>query len=391
LIADFVQPQLQRLSITQPHTPNVWFSHDELVTHSHFPPHFNYPLKHTTPHSSQQPTSHSQQHTTHTPDAPSKPTISTSHKPPRIKGDLRDVHPVFAAVSTQTRGKERETPKRKKLSTTKKIVLKEKQEKREKEQSINANHPSSETDQNKDTINKELETISQKEENQQPSNPLPRQAFTPTPPHLRLPHFLPSKEVTLPPTLSLPSLPSSVLTPYLPDSTQSPSVSTQQITTTTQIRPYITHTLSPEIDSLAYEFITSLHQFEINKKKALGKNTLKFKKRLVAGLKEVAKKLSVNKLKFVIASPNIQEITSEGGLNDQVGAIVRACNAQEVPLAFALSRKKLGTAVGRNIRISIIGVIYYDGADELYSRLAELVRRAVVCNDSNDHTPAARI
>jgi hypothetical protein len=229
------------------------------------------------------------------------------------------VHPVFAAASTQTRGKEREIPKKKKLSVTKKIVLKERQERKEKEKEQNGESPvNATTDGSKECDN--TLRIAQKEENQPTKPPLlpQRQAIPSTPPRLLLPHFLPHKDTSPSPQHSpLPSPQPEQFQFYSPHCTAHsvppyqhisslPTLEPHHQTTPAHsLRPYITHKQLPELDSLAYQFISTLHQFEVNKKKALGKNSLKFKKRLVAGLREVSKKLDVHKVKCVIASPSI--------------------------------------------------------------------------------------
>jgi hypothetical protein len=51
--------------------------------------------------------------------------------------------------------------------------------------------------------------------------------------------------------------------------------------------------------------------------------------------------------KVVIISPNIEQGPSEGGLDSRVQAILTDCRAFGVPIVFALSRNKLGKAVGK--------------------------------------------
>ena len=306
-MVDFLQPKLQLLSVNQlDNNPN--------------------PILDTQHHA----------HSLH--NTYSTPTKGTQH---------RDVHPVFSAVSTQTRGKEREIPKKKKLSVTKKIVLKERQERKDNQSKDYKTWPESSVDDTQETeSNSQPQGITAQRrgeiQHEQISNVnVIKQPIPSIPPHLLLPHFLPRKTD---PSASPPISPSQQFPHYTPhqlshfqqinaltsDSYQQTYVThphlqnaiQAQLQSTWQqpkgdgnppvadrvqsfVRPYITNRQTKELDELAFVFISTLHQFEVNKKKALSKNPLKFKKRLVAGIKEVSKKLSVHKLKCVIASPSI--------------------------------------------------------------------------------------
>lgn len=51
--------------------------------------------------------------------------------------------------------------------------------------------------------------------------------------------------------------------------------------------------------------------------------------------------------KMIIVCPNIEEGPSEGGLDSKVSEILRDCRNLGVPIVFALSRNRLGKAVGK--------------------------------------------
>jgi ribosomal protein L7Ae-like RNA K-turn-binding protein len=63
------------------------------------------------------------------------------------------------------------------------------------------------------------------------------------------------------------------------------------------------------------------------------------------------------KLKFVIIAPNIDPGGGDGGLDSQVKDVVDAAREAEIPLIFALSRKKIGQALGSVFRPSIVGFV----------------------------------
>ena len=58
--------------------------------------------------------------------------------------------------------------------------------------------------------------------------------------------------------------------------------------------------------------------------------------------REVAKAVRLRKVRTVIVAPNIEQIESEGGLDDLLASILAQAQQTQIPVVFALSRKKLG-------------------------------------------------
>ena len=58
--------------------------------------------------------------------------------------------------------------------------------------------------------------------------------------------------------------------------------------------------------------------------------------------REVAKAVKLRKAKTVVVAPNIEQIESEGGLDDLLGSILKQAEEHGLPVVFALSRKKMG-------------------------------------------------
>lgn len=50
----------------------------------------------------------------------------------------------------------------------------------------------------------------------------------------------------------------------------------------------------------------------------------------------------MRKVQAVVVAPNIEQIESEGGLDDLLASILEQAEQNAVPVVFALSRKKLG-------------------------------------------------
>lgn len=58
--------------------------------------------------------------------------------------------------------------------------------------------------------------------------------------------------------------------------------------------------------------------------------------------REVAKAVKLRRAKTIVVAPNIEQIESEGGLDDLLGNILSQAEAAGLPVVFALSRKKMG-------------------------------------------------
>ena len=56
----------------------------------------------------------------------------------------------------------------------------------------------------------------------------------------------------------------------------------------------------------------------------------------------MAKAIKLQKAKTVIVTPNIEQIETEGGLDDLLASILVQAEKLQCPVVFALSRKKLG-------------------------------------------------
>ena len=106
----------------------------------------------------------------------------------------------------------------------------------------------------------------------------------------------------------------------------------------------------------------------------------KSKRRYVCGLREVKKHVLLKHLKCVIVPPNLQRIQSpgnsndvkhfglevsfiEGGIDDTLDSIIESAKEQEVPLVFALNRRRLAFILKKKFNIGCIGIISCAGAE----------------------------
>lgn len=142
-----------------------------------------------------------------------------------------------------------------------------------------------------------------------------------------------------------------------------------------KFRDYCTQMLSKDVDECVTALLKELVRFQ---DRLYQKDPMKarMKRRIVMGLREVLKHLKLRKVKCVIISPNCERSQSKGGLDEALHAIIDTCREQEVPFVFALSRKALGRCVNKAVPVSLVGIFNFDGAQDLYHKMIELSSEA---------------
>lgn len=144
-----------------------------------------------------------------------------------------------------------------------------------------------------------------------------------------------------------------------------------------KFREYCDHVLTKEINNLTYNLLVTLQKFQ---DRVYHENPIKYKqkRRYILGLREVLKHLKLKRLKAVIIAPNIERISAKGGLDDYLGSIISICNEQQLPKIFAMNRHVLGRVIKKLAPVSVIGIFDYDGAHEIFKELIDLVQLAKV-------------
>ena len=71
-------------------------------------------------------------------------------------------------------------------------------------------------------------------------------------------------------------------------------------------------------------------------------------------------------IKCVILAPNLE---TGGAVDKKVQEIIDMGQEKGVLLVFALNRRKLGKALGKTVKVSIVGVQNMDGANQEYKQL----------------------
>ncbi|XP_068594462.1 selenocysteine insertion sequence-binding protein 2 [Brachionichthys hirsutus] len=142
-----------------------------------------------------------------------------------------------------------------------------------------------------------------------------------------------------------------------------------------KFRDYCSQMLSKDVDECVTALLKELVRFQ---DRLYQKDPMKarMKRRIVMGLREVLKNLKLRKIKCVVISPNCERIQSKGGLDEALYTIIDTCREQGVPFVFALSRKALARCIKKAVPVSVVGIFNYDGAQDFYHKMIELSSEA---------------
>jgi len=102
-------------------------------------------------------------------------------------------------------------------------------------------------------------------------------------------------------------------------------------------------------------------------------------RRFVIGLKEVSRRTKQSKVECLIIAPDIEGDVNSGGLDDRMRELLASAYQSQTPVIFALSRSRLGKALGKSLHISVLGVLDSTGARGL---LDESLQRATDCRQA---------
>jgi selenocysteine insertion sequence-binding protein 2 len=107
-------------------------------------------------------------------------------------------------------------------------------------------------------------------------------------------------------------------------------------------------------------------------KRAVEEKNTKAKRRLVMGLREVARGIRSHKVKMVVMANNLDEY---GVIDEKLQEIIDLAQSEDVPLFFEFTKRSLGKAVGKTIKIAVIGIQNADGAHQPFKKLTSLAAK----------------
>nr|XP_006817601.1 PREDICTED: LOW QUALITY PROTEIN: selenocysteine insertion sequence-binding protein 2-like [Saccoglossus kowalevskii] len=293
------------------------------------------------------------------------------------------------------RGKEREQPAKKKPSALKRVILREREEK--KRLRILGECTLSDDDTNKVMFQEVDEEIEQGVQLSQESSEWTTGQVGPD--EITVPCgnsdkgssiSLSQSQSELSPVSQLSPMSMSPLSPGSPLSSGLPSPVVFSYTVpnaalpkihSRRFREYCNQMLDKEVDGCCTTLLQTLCRFQ-DKQYHKDPTRAKSRRRIVMGLREVTKHLRLRKVKCLLISPNLERIQSKGGLDEALDVIISLAQEQDVPFIFALGRKALGRAVNKLVPVSVVGIFNYDGAENTFRELLDLSAKArAVYND----------
>eukprot|EP00516_Mucochytrium_quahogii_P006425 CAMPEP_0203747386 /NCGR_PEP_ID=MMETSP0098-20131031/2552_1 /ASSEMBLY_ACC=CAM_ASM_000208 /TAXON_ID=96639 /ORGANISM=" , Strain NY0313808BC1" /LENGTH=677 /DNA_ID=CAMNT_0050635799 /DNA_START=121 /DNA_END=2154 /DNA_ORIENTATION=+ len=158
------------------------------------------------------------------------------------------------------------------------------------------------------------------------------------------------------------------------------------VRTTRLVREYVCQSLSVELNDVVTTLLGRLMflQERLRKKDPM---KLQMRRRLVFGLREVNRGIRSRRCKCIIVALNIEKgpVSSLGevGLDKAVKELIdnSSPTAEEmergvegVEVVFALTRKALGKALGKQRKVSAVGIYNLDGAHEEYKKMLKLTK-----------------
>jgi selenocysteine insertion sequence-binding protein 2 len=94
------------------------------------------------------------------------------------------------------------------------------------------------------------------------------------------------------------------------------------------------------------------------------------RRRVVMGLREVARGIRARKVKMVVMANNLDEY---GAIDSKLQEILDLARVGELPVLYELNKRKLGKALGKSIKVSVVGIQNADGAHEQFKKLKKMV------------------
>ncbi|CAM9975610.1 unnamed protein product [Ectocarpus sp. 6 AP-2014] len=131
---------------------------------------------------------------------------------------------------------------------------------------------------------------------------------------------------------------------------------------------YVNQPPDKEVNDLVFEMLQLLFKFQ-ERARLSDPSKAKTRRRLVIGLREVLRGVKAKKVRLLIVAPNVDAVGGEGGLDDKVVEVIDKAREAEIPVVFALSKRKIGKALRKTIKVSAVGVYSFDGANEQQKQL----------------------
>jgi len=137
-------------------------------------------------------------------------------------------------------------------------------------------------------------------------------------------------------------------------------------------RDYVVLRNDESVKCLLTEMLGELMRFQ---KRALDDKNAKSRRRLVLGFREVARGLRAHKIKMVVLASNCDQYDA---VDDEVQDILALAKEQAVPIFFELNKRNIGKALGKTIKVSVVGIQNADGADAQFKSLKKISDEPII-------------
>jgi ribosomal protein L7Ae-like RNA K-turn-binding protein len=134
-------------------------------------------------------------------------------------------------------------------------------------------------------------------------------------------------------------------------------------------REYAKQVNDERVRPLLQEMLGELMRLQ---KRAVEEKNTKAKRRLVLGLREAARGIRSHKVKMVVMANNLDEY---GAIDEKLQEIIDLAHNEGVPLFFEFTKRSLGKAVGKSIKIAVVGVQNAEGAHQQFKKLVSLASK----------------
>ena len=149
----------------------------------------------------------------------------------------------------------------------------------------------------------------------------------------------------------------------------------------TALPQYICHALSADLDEAAFGILKELSRLQAKGKDQPEEKRYKYKK-FIVGLREVQRASSRKELKGVIVATNLEAVDE---LDSLIVQLRDDCAQSEVPFVVALTRRRIGKALAKSMKQSLVGIVSLDGVHQPWKAFVEMAEslKAQYRNDNS--------
>ena len=148
--------------------------------------------------------------------------------------------------------------------------------------------------------------------------------------------------------------------------------------------PYMDYQPSEVLDELTFRVLKELARLQEKGKQQPQEKRYKYK-RFVAGIREVHRALVRGELKGIIVAANLE--SDVDALNDMVLNLKNEADQREVPFVIALNKRRVGKALNKSMKQSVVGITNLDGVHPDWRSILAEVDRLRIQVPNSESTP----